>query len=103
KQHGRPKTQGRALIQETLRSTNPTGDFQTACERFLHDGFAAPVQPRHDPSSFSANAGGPQNSWTLPPAPTPDSPEVVLTASYSMDDGRYANNGWLQELPDPIT
>jgi hypothetical protein len=35
--------------------------------------------------------------------PTPESPEVVLTASYSMDDGRYANNGWLQELPDPIT
>jgi hypothetical protein len=20
-----------------------------------------------------------------------------------MDDGRYANNGWMQELPDPIT
>ena len=20
-----------------------------------------------------------------------------------MDDGRYNNNGWLQELPDPIT
>src|SRR5213076_600303 len=55
------------------------------------------------PSSFSANAGGPQNSWTLPPAPTPYSPEVVLTASYAMDDGRYANNGWLQEMPDPIT
>src|SRR5207248_2196766 len=70
---------------------------------FLHDGSAAHVQPRDQPSSFSANAGGPQNSWTLPPAPTPDSPEVVLTASYSMDDGRYANNGWLQELPDPIT
>src|SRR4030095_13469931 len=44
-----------------------------------------------------------QSSWTLPPAPSPDSPEIVLTASYSMDDGRYANNGWLQELPDPIT
>src|SRR6266513_2331314 len=39
----------------------------------------------------------------LPPAPTADSPEIVLTGSYEMDDGRYANNGWLQELPDPIT
>ena len=27
----------------------------------------------------------------------------MLTRSYSMDDGRYINNGWLQELPDPIT
>src|SRR5881275_1559698 len=100
---GGQKTEGPELIQETFRSTNPSGDFQTAWSRFLHDGSAAHVQSRDQPSSFSANAGGPQNSWTLPPAPTPDSPEVVLTASYSMDDGRYANNGWLQELPDPIT
>ena len=29
--------------------------------------------------------------------------EVILHADYSVDDGRYANNGWLQEFPDPIT
>ena len=102
---GRPKTEGPELVQETFRSTNPPGDFQTAWSRFLHDGFAAHVQPRDQSLPFSANAGGPQaqSSLTLPQAPTPDSPEIVLTASYSMDDGRYANNGWLQELPDPIT
>src|SRR4029434_7572529 len=100
---GGPKTEGPELVQETFRSTNPPGDFQTAWSRFLHDGSAAHVQPRDQSSSFSANAGGPQSSWALPPAPTPDSPEIVLTPSYSMDDGRYANNGWLQELPDPIT
>jgi MoCo/4Fe-4S cofactor protein with predicted Tat translocation signal len=102
---GGPKTEGPELVQETFRATNPPGDFQTAWSRFLHDGFAPHVQPRDRPSALSANAGGPQNqgTWTLPPAPTPDSPEIVLTASYSMDDGRYANNGWLQELPDPIT
>jgi MoCo/4Fe-4S cofactor protein with predicted Tat translocation signal len=100
---GGPKTEGPELVQETFRSTNPPGDFQTAWSRFLHDGFAANVQPRDQSASFKANAGGQQNSWTLPPAPTPDSPEIVLTASYSMDDGRYANNGWLKELPDPIT
>jgi len=32
-----------------------------------------------------------------------DNLEVVLHRDYSLDDGRYANNGWLQELPDPIT
>ncbi|PYL42392.1 MAG: hydrogenase, partial [Verrucomicrobia bacterium] len=102
---GGPKLEGPELVQETFRATNPPGDFQTAWSRFLHDGFASHVQPRDQISSFNANAVGPlvQNSWSLPPAPTPDSPEIVLTASYAMDDGRYANNGWLQELPDPIT
>src|SRR5436853_3057380 len=79
---GGPKTEGPELVQETFRATNPPGDFQTAWLRFLHDGFAANVQPRDQSPPFNANAGGPQNSWTLPPAPTPDSPEIVLTASY---------------------
>jgi molybdopterin-containing oxidoreductase family iron-sulfur binding subunit len=102
---GGPKTEGPELVQETFRATNPPGDFQTAWSRFLHDGFASNVQPRDQTSSFNANAAGSlgQGSWTFPSAPTSDSPEIVLTASYAMDDGRYANNGWLQELPDPIT
>ncbi len=29
--------------------------------------------------------------------------EVVFHRHYCMDDGRYNNNGWLQELPEPIT
>src|SRR4029077_1715965 len=28
---------------------------------------------------------------------------IVFVRSYAMDDGRFINNGWLQELPDPIT
>jgi molybdopterin-containing oxidoreductase family iron-sulfur binding subunit len=102
---GGPKIEGPELVQKTFRATNPPGDFQTAWSRFLHDGFASHVQPRDQTSAFNANAVAPlvQSSWTLPPPPTADSPEVVLTASYSMDDGRYANNGWLQEMPDPVT
>ena len=102
---GRPKIEGPELVQETFRATNPPGDFQTAWSRFLHDGFASHVQPHDQPSSFNGSGVAPQiqNSWALPPAPKPESPEIVLTASYQMDDGRYANNGWLQELPDPIT
>ncbi len=102
---GGPKTEGPELVQETFRATNPPGDFQTAWSRFLHDGFAAHVQLRNQSPSLNAGAAGAlmQNSGTLSSAPTQESPEIVLAASYAMDDGRYANNGWLQELPDPIT
>ncbi|HEU5247616.1 MAG TPA: TAT-variant-translocated molybdopterin oxidoreductase [Candidatus Udaeobacter sp.] len=102
---GFAKTEGPELVQETFRATNPPGDFQTAWSRFLHDGFAAHVQPHDQSPSFNAGAAAMlmRNSWTLSSVPTAESPEIVLTGSYAMDDGRYANNGWLQELPDPIT
>jgi MoCo/4Fe-4S cofactor protein with predicted Tat translocation signal len=29
--------------------------------------------------------------------------ELLLTADYSVFDGRFANNGWLQENPDPLS
>src|SRR5438067_1681956 len=41
---GGPKTEGPELVQETFRTTNPPGDFQTAWSTFLQDGFAAHVQ-----------------------------------------------------------
>ena len=38
-----------------------------------------------------------------PTAPTPEAVEVVLTPDAGVYDGRYINNAWLQESPDPIT
>ena len=37
------------------------------------------------------------------PTATKDGLEVVFHRHYCVDDGRYNNNGWLQELPEPIT
>ena len=42
----------------------------------------------------------------LDPAPLPPATsawEVRFVADYKVHDGRDANNGWLQELPDPMT
>ncbi len=38
-----------------------------------------------------------------PVMPTAGALEIVLTADASLYDGRYTNNPWLQEAPDPIT
>jgi molybdopterin-containing oxidoreductase family iron-sulfur binding subunit len=102
---GRPKPEGPELVEETFRISKPPGDFPTAWSKFLRDGFAAHITVRDRPASFNsaAAATAAQQLWAAPPAPTTDSPEIVLVRSYAMDDGRYANNGWLQEMPDPIT
>ena len=35
--------------------------------------------------------------------PLPEGRELILYGDAKLHDGRFANNGWLQELPDPVT
>ncbi|MEP7015221.1 MAG: TAT-variant-translocated molybdopterin oxidoreductase [Verrucomicrobiota bacterium] len=102
---GGPKVEGPELVQETFRTTAPAGDFATAWSNFLRDGFATHIKVADRSPSFNATAARTvaQNLWNPSPAPGADSPEIVLVGSYAMDDGRYTNNGWLQEMPDPVT
>ena len=103
---GKPKVDGPELVQETFQASKPSGDPATAWSKFLHDGFASHILLRDQPPAFNGNTAGgiAHNLWSPPgPGPTPESPEVVLVRDYSIDDGRYINNAWLQEMPDPIT
>lgn len=102
---GGPKVEGPELVQETFRASGVSGDPQAAWNKFLHDGFGAATPPKERAGALnSAAAGGlAQKLWAPTAPPTPESPEIVFVRSYAMDDGRYTNNGWLQELPDPIT
>ena len=39
-----------------------------------------------------------------PPADLqPDQVELIIRPHHALHDGRFANNGWLQELPDPVS
>ena len=77
---------------------------EDAWERFLYDGFLAgsslpAVQATIDDGAVAqAIQSGPK--WAVP---SKDALEIVFHRDSKVDDGRYANNGWLQELPDPIT
>jgi molybdopterin-containing oxidoreductase family iron-sulfur binding subunit len=80
-------------------------DAEAAWRRFLHDGLLAGsarpvVKPALKWESVAAAVA------TAPAAPGPlsaDRLELVLDPDAKVDDGRFANNGWLQELPEPVT
>jgi molybdopterin-containing oxidoreductase family iron-sulfur binding subunit len=74
-----------------------------AWERAVHDGFAAgtafaEAQPSLSPAAWSPRAA--DFEWT---APSGSSVELTFLPDPCLLDGRFANNAWLQELPDPVT
>ncbi|HEY0008573.1 MAG TPA: TAT-variant-translocated molybdopterin oxidoreductase [Tepidisphaeraceae bacterium] len=63
--------------------------------KLLHDGFLpAPAEPVKAGNINKPNVGFPSS---------PEGMEVRFVPDYTLYDGRFANNGWLQECPDPIT
>lgn len=102
---GLPQTNPYDIVRETFRGLGRAGDFEANWKQFLHDGFVPSTRTTVSPS---LRAGILDEALAAvvsqkAPAPTKDRLEVVLYADYSVGDGRDNNNGWLQELPDPIT
>jgi len=81
------------------------GDPEKTFRQFLYEGMLAgtalpavgAVEPRGDVAA-AILALAPK-----PPVVSRQSLEVRFVADHKIDDGRFANNGWLQECPDPIT
>jgi molybdopterin-containing oxidoreductase family iron-sulfur binding subunit len=92
------------IVRETFRQLAGDMDFEDRWKRFLHDGFLAGSGARHVDLPFNwAKVTERVRGLAAAPTPTKDTLEVVFHRDYKLDDGRFNNNGWLQELPDPIT
>ncbi|HYV24890.1 MAG TPA: 4Fe-4S dicluster domain-containing protein, partial [Pyrinomonadaceae bacterium] len=79
------------------------GDFESWWRKCLHDGFIPNTAlPAKTVSAKPDLANSLQNSSNTQ-TPTPNSYEVIFRPDPSIYDGRFANNGWLQELPKPLT
>ncbi len=75
-------------------------DFDKQWRRTLHDGFLANSAFKPVDVALTGNVADVMR--TLPPSP-PAGLEVVFRPDPTVYDGRFANNGWLQETPKPRT
>lgn len=103
---GQEAVEGPALVKETFKTQakNPA-DEAKAWNDFLRDGFLVGSAALDASSAFASGSAKAfiQANYKAEPAPSDSALEVALIPDYSVHDGRYANNGWLQEMPDPIT
>jgi molybdopterin-containing oxidoreductase family iron-sulfur binding subunit len=97
---GSPDVSAREIIREAWRARAPRGDFEQfwvkVLEKGVIDGTAAPtinVSLQSNATAASAPATQPAKGGL----------EVIFRPDPGVWDGRYANNGWLQEFPRPLT
>jgi MoCo/4Fe-4S cofactor protein with predicted Tat translocation signal len=74
--------------------------FDAAWQRWLADGVMAGTAEAVVPAALTT--GGVSAALQVSPAPT-SGLELNIIPDYRVYDGRFGNNAWLQELPDPVT
>jgi MoCo/4Fe-4S cofactor protein with predicted Tat translocation signal len=79
------------------------GGNDEAWKKALHDGFVANSAVKPTTATFNNAVLGQALTNISAAAPTKENLEVIFTRDYSVDDGRWANNAWLVEMPDPVT
>jgi molybdopterin-containing oxidoreductase family iron-sulfur binding subunit len=96
----RPERSGHDIVRDHWKTQGVLGVDEKAWRRALHDGVLAA------PAVAKVAGPGPGASATPPPPAAPAAGqglEIVFRPDPSVRDGRFANNGWLQELPRPLT
>ena len=84
-----------------VQPKEPSADFEHRWRKALHDGFIAnsaflPKQVAIPDTDFS-------REQVVTEAATSNNLEIIFRPDPHIHDGRFANNGWLQELPKPLT
>ncbi len=98
---GREQT-GYDLVRAHWKETHGDGDFERWWRTVLHDGLVPD-------SAFTAKRVVLRTDWQSDAVTAHDQRaaeqglELVFRLDPGVLDGRFANNGWLQEVPKPIT
>ena len=90
-----PAQNGYEIVRAYWKRQHPGADFETWWRKAVHDGVVpGTALPLHTPAL--------QFGWKSTP-PEHRGFEIVFRPDPTVFDGSFANNGWLQELPKPVT
>ncbi len=94
-------TGGYEAVRAQWRKMLGAADFERRWRKAVHDGLAEgsefkPLDVRCRPDALSAAAGQRRTS-------DPRGLQLAFAPDPTVWDGRFASNGWLQELPRPLT
>ncbi len=89
------------LVRETFQDFLPQIGFDKHWQKVVHDGFL-PGEPQWYQTEISSD-GLKSTLEQLVLRGNGEKAELIFQLSPQLYDGRFANNAWLQELPDPVT
>jgi len=93
-----PETSAYDIVRQYWIAQHKGNDLETWWRRSVHDGFIA--NSALPSKTFAAKAG---ISTPAQKKPLEGKLEVIFRPDPTIYDGRFSNNGWLQELPKPVT
>jgi molybdopterin-containing oxidoreductase family iron-sulfur binding subunit len=94
---GRPELTAYEIVQQYWKRRWGDDDFNSRWRRAVHDGVVA--GSRAEPITPDWKFVDQTSRWDAPPAAL----EISFCPDPTIWDGRFANSGWLQELPKSIT
>jgi MoCo/4Fe-4S cofactor protein with predicted Tat translocation signal len=88
------------IVRRHWQDAHSGGNFEAFWKGTLHDGIVPGTALPSRQASFDAQAAGAE---PVTAHDGQDALEVVFAPDPCIWDGQFANNGWLQELPKPVT
>ena len=95
---------GHDLVQAYWQKQHTGADFETFWRKSLHDGWVEGTAYAMKQVAFDlARSNVAKDSVSITGVRVPNVYELNFRRDPSIYDGRFSNNGWLQELPKPLT
>ncbi|MFI5069587.1 MAG: TAT-variant-translocated molybdopterin oxidoreductase [Terriglobales bacterium] len=94
---GQTEATGHGHVQNYWRSKHTGADFDAFWRKSLHDGWIE--GSTFEPKTVTAKGAAASSATSQ----NDNSIEINFRRDPSIYDGRFSNNGWLQELPKPMT